>query len=54
MIIYCDLYEGTVEVLAGICEAAREGCDSRGDCQYNKTGLDADVIFQAEIERVYR
>ncbi len=53
MIIDCDHYGGTVEVLAGACEVAGVGCDSRGDCPYNKTGPEADAAFRAEVERVY-
>ncbi len=32
-IIYCDFYEGQVEIVGGVCDVAREeGCDSKGDC----------------------
>jgi hypothetical protein len=53
MITDCDTYGGTVEVLAGVCEVAGAGCDSRGDCPYNKTGPEAEKAFRAEAERVY-
>ncbi len=34
--VFCELIGEEVDVVMGRCELAVFGCDSRGDCKYNK------------------